>query len=156
MSYMFSDFWGVVKQDGDRGIVINALGSWDVATSVTTAEDIGRLTSEIVLKARSSDWSEQSFRNQSIYIAGDTVTYNEVFDLVQAASSGPVHRGELLTVPTLQERLNRSPDDILAKYRVAFGQGKGVVWAKGVTFNAVHDISVTTVKDWLVTNINTI
>lgn len=154
MSFMFSDFWGVVKRDGNNGFIINALGSWDVATTVTQAEDIGRLTAEIVLAARNSHWNDESPRNKEVYIAGDTVTYNDIFNLVQAASKKTVARGEEHTLSSLQRSLELKPGDTLAKYRVAFGRGEGVAWNKRATFNSNHGIPVTDVRSWLSTNID--
>jgi hypothetical protein len=156
MSYMFSDFWGVVKRNDDNDLIINALGSWDVATTITQAEDIGRLTAEIVLTLRNHHWDDDALKNRSVYIAGDTVTYNQIFDLVKAISQRPVIRGESASLINLQQKLEQDGGNILSKYQVAFGRGKGVAWDKGNTFNVLHRIPVTDVKSWLLTHFNSI
>src|ERR1700722_10277445 len=62
-SFLFEASFGVV--DLARNTV-NALGSWDNAVTVTTAEDIGALTAEIV-------FAEPRFVNEVVHVAGDTI-----------------------------------------------------------------------------------
>lgn len=45
MSFMFASVWGMVDVENET---VRAFGSWDHQITATTAEDIGRLTAEIV------------------------------------------------------------------------------------------------------------
>jgi hypothetical protein len=47
MSFLFEEFWGVVDVK-EKKWVVRALGSWENKVTVTTPEDIGRLTARIV------------------------------------------------------------------------------------------------------------
>jgi len=67
-SFLFEPSFGVV--DLARNTV-NALGGWDNAVTVTTAEDIGAVTTEIV-------FATPRIANQVVHVAGDTVTFAEL------------------------------------------------------------------------------
>jgi hypothetical protein len=63
-SFLFEPVFGVVDFDNDR---VNALGSLDTEVTLTTPDDIGALTAEIV-------FAQRAIRNEIVYLAGDTVT----------------------------------------------------------------------------------
>jgi len=48
MSFLFEEYWGVVVPLADDKIQVTALNSWDDMITTTTAEDIGRVTAELV------------------------------------------------------------------------------------------------------------
>lgn len=148
MSYLFSEFWGVVQRDGETGWVVNALNSWDTAVTVTTPDDIGKVTCAIVTFVMRNTPDSKSLFNSSVYIAGDTVTYGQLYDIVREVSEKPVRRGEELKMTTLEKSMSENLDDILRKYRVAFGRGKGVAWDKSTAFNYKHGIEVQSAKEW--------
>ncbi|KAF2094261.1 hypothetical protein NA57DRAFT_25285, partial [Rhizodiscina lignyota] len=149
MSYLFSSFWGVVtRSDNGDGWVVNALGSWDVSTTVTTPEDIGTATAEIVYTALTDTPEGNELKNRAVYIAGDTVSYAQLINIVRDATGQPTRKGEELKIPLLEERMKQKPEDILNKYRVAFGRGKGVSWDKASTFTHKHGISVQDARSW--------
>jgi uncharacterized protein YbjT (DUF2867 family) len=137
-SFLFEPSFGVV--DLERGLV-HALGSWDNAVTVTTAEDIGRLTAAILR-------AEPLLKNQVVYTAGDTVTYRRLADIVGTVLDRKIRR-ELWTVSQLAGELTQEPADSLRKYRLVFAQGRGVSWAKDGTFNEKNGIPVTDVEGWL-------
>jgi len=142
MNYLFEPDVGMVDLEHDT---VKALGSLDTAVTVTTPEDIGSLTAEIL-------FDEPRIRNEILYLAGDTVTYGELADTLAAVLERPFKRTEW-SVPFLLEQLAGDPDNMTAKYRAVFAQGRGVAWDKNQTFNARRGIPVTNVRDWIEQNL---
>ena len=118
-----------------------ALGSWDNAVTVTTPEDIGRLTAEIV-------FTEPEFADEVVHLAGDTISYRQLADIVESALRRPIAR-EVWTVQSLMEELSQAPGDSLRRYRAVFAGGRGMSWSKARTFNARQGIPVTDTASWL-------
>ncbi|CAO3457136.1 Putative oxidoreductase [Azospirillum argentinense] len=143
MSYLFEPAFGVVDLEKDA---VHALGSLDTAVTLTTPDDIGALTAEVV-------FAEPTIRNEIVFLAGDTVTYGEVADKLEMALGRPFSRLEW-TVPFLMEELARDPRNMMHKYRAAFAQGRGVAWDKAGTYNQRHAIPVTDVTAWIGANLN--
>lgn len=143
-SFLFEPSFGVVDV---ANRTVNALGSWDTEVTVTTAEDIGVLTAEII-QAR------PRIANEVVYVAGDTVTYGQVADIVERVRGAPVTRN-VWTVPYLLEDLNRNPHDAMRKYRAVFAQGIGVAWPKAQTYNAIHGVPTVTAEQWARGNVVT-
>ena len=137
-SFLFEPSFGVV--DLAEGVV-RALGAWNNAVTVTTPEDIGRLTTEIV-------FAEPEFADEVVHLAGDTITYARLADVVEQALGRPVRR-EVLTVPDLMADLAQSPDDVMLRYRAVFAIGRGMWWDKDATFSARRGIPVTDAASWL-------
>ena len=142
MSYLFEPEFGVVDL---KNSAVHALGSLDTAVTLTTPDDIGVLTAEIV-------FFEPTIRNEIVFLAGDTVTYGEVADKLEAALGRPFSRSEW-TVPFLMEELASDPQNMMRKYRAAFAQGRGVAWDKAGTFNQRNAIPVTDVAAWIGSNL---
>lgn len=140
-SFLFEPAFGVV--DLARNTV-NALGGWDNAVTVTTAEDIGALTTEIV-------FSEPRIANQVVYIAGDTVTYRQLADTIDRLMGTEVLR-RAWSVDELKRKLVQEPGDSLRKYRVVFAEGRGVAWDQQSTFNAQRGIAVSGLEEWMRSN----
>ena len=141
-SFLFEPSFGVV--DLDRNTV-NALGSWDNGVTVTTADDIGALTTEIV-------FAEPRIVDQIVYVAGDTVTYRQLADAVDDLLNLNVDR-TAWSVPDLKRKLADDPDDSIKKYRAVFAEGKGVAWDKSQTFNAQRGIVACGLDDWMRANL---
>jgi NmrA-like family protein len=137
-SFLFEPAFGVV--DLERNTV-RALGSWDTTVTVTTSEDIGSLTADIV-------FFEPRMANEIVYTAGDTISYRRLADVIDSILERKVRREEW-TLPALEAALAQAPDDSLRKYRVAFAKGRGVSWNRGKTFNARHNIEIADVAQWL-------
>lgn len=137
-SFLFEPSFGVVDLPNNT---VHALGDWDTALTVTTPEDIGRLTARIL-------FAEPALSNQVVFTAGDTLTYGQLADTVDA-SLGIQLKREAWSVPTLLAALVEDPDDNLKKYRAVFAQGHGVAWDPAVTFNAQQGIAVTDVAAWI-------
>ncbi|KTB79230.1 aromatic alcohol reductase [Pseudomonas syringae] len=141
-SFLFEPAFGVVDLNAGR---VNALGSLNTAVTVTTPEDIGRLTAAIVVH-------EPRIVNQVVYTAGDTLTYAELADLVERVTGRSIERCEW-SVAQLQTELAAMPDDPLRKYRAVFAMGRGVAWDIGHTYNAEHGLSVTSAEHWAQANL---
>lgn len=132
MSYLFEPDFGVVDLENHE---VHALGSLDNAVTLTTPDDIGVLTAEIM-------FFEPTIRNEVVFIAGDTVTYGEVADKLEAAT-GQTFKRSVWTVPFLMDELKNDPNNMMRKYRAAFAIGRGVSWPKTGTFNDRQGIAVT-------------
>ena len=136
-SFLFEPSLGVVDLQSH---VVHALGSLDTAITVTTAEDIGRLTAEILL-------AEPRMCNTVVYTAGDTITYRHLADVLESVVGQKFQREES-SVARLEEVLAQAPQDVMSKYRVVFAEGKGVAWEKKQTFNVQRRLDVTSVEQW--------
>lgn len=143
MSYLFEPEFGVVDLQNNA---VHALGSLDTAVTLTTPDDIGALTAEVV-------FTQPRIRNEIVFLAGDTVTYGEVADKLQAALGRTFSREEW-TEQYLLDELARDPQNMMRKYRAAFAQGRGVAWDKSGTFNQQRGIPVTDVASWINTNLS--
>jgi len=142
MSYLFEPEFGVVDLEEHA---VHALGSLDTAVTLTTPDDIGVLTAEVV-------FTQPRIRNDIVYLAGDTVTYGEVADKLQAALGKPFSRSTWSEEYLLGE-LARDPHNMMRKYRAAFAQGRGVAWDKSDSFNTQRAIPVTDVASWINANL---
>ncbi|RII74356.1 aromatic alcohol reductase [Pseudomonas monteilii] len=144
-SFLFEPCFGVVDLENRS---VNALGDWDTSVTVTTPQDIGKLTAKVVL-------SKPEITSKVIYTAGDTVSYRQLADLVDEALDCSVTR-HVWSIPFLQAELKKDPTDVLKRYRLVFAQGNdngaGVAWAKEVSYNFQENVKVSTVADWLKSN----
>lgn len=137
-SFLFEPAFGVVDLEGGR---VHALGSWDNRLTVTTPEDIGRLTAAILAH-------EPHIRDEVVYVAGDTFSYTQLADMVERHLGRGVER-ILWDMERLRSEIVAHPDDGMRKYHLAFARDTGVAWNKERTFNAAHGIAVTDVPAWL-------
>jgi len=144
-SFLFEPSFGVVDLENRT---VNALGDWDTSVTVTTPQDIGKLTANAVL-------SEPEITSKVIYTAGDTVSYRQLADLVDEALDCSVARN-VWTIPFLQAELKKEPTNVLKRYRLVFAQGNdngaGVAWNKEVSYNYMENVKVSTITDWLRSN----
>lgn len=136
-SFLFEPVFEVVDFEHDT---VNALGSPETSVTLMTPDDIGVLTAEIV-------FFEPRFRNEIVYLSGDTLTYGEVAGMLERVLGRPF-RQNVWTVPYLMDELAKDPTHHIKKYRAVFAQGRGVSWPKAGTFNARHAIPVTTAEAW--------
>ncbi|MDG6402348.1 aromatic alcohol reductase, partial [Pseudomonas quasicaspiana] len=121
------------------------LGTWDTQVTVTTPEDIGKLTAQII-------FAEPRLIDQVVYVAGDTLSYRQLADILDEKLGRTLTRVEW-AVPELNAALAEAPDDSLCKYRAVFALGKGVAWDKTRSFNATLGIEMTTAADWIEKNL---
>ena len=136
-SFLFEPIFEVVDFENST---VNALGSLETSVTLTTPEDIGKLTAEIV-------FYQPRFRNEIVYLSGDTVTYGQVASLLERVLGRPFKRN-VWTVPYLMQELEKDPTHHIKKYRAVFAQGRGVSWPKAGTFNERQSIQVTTAEQW--------
>jgi len=140
---MFTSFvvlpaFGLV--DLERGVV-RALGEWDYELSVTTPEDIGRLTAFVAANRR-------EFEDKIVHVAGDTFTYSELADTLEVVLGRAFNR-ERLSVSQLKADVAAQPDDVMRKYRLAFARKDGVAWPKDQTLNCELGMTVIDLMTWL-------
>lgn len=137
-SYLFEPGFGLIDAQSKT---VCALGDWKHALTLTTPEDIGKLTADIF-------FHQPTFKNEIVYIAGDTLTYSELADLMSAHWGTEVNR-KLLDGQKLQDDVQHNPRDVGANYRLAFARQDGVAWSKRNTYNHRQGISTTTASQWL-------
>jgi hypothetical protein len=138
MSFLFVPDFGVVDL---ASRTVRALGSWDNRITLTTPDDIGRVTAELVLDS-------QGLRNQCVYVAGDTLTYRQLADLLDERFGIKFCR-ELWDAEELARQMREDPNNGYVKYRDTFAQGKGVAWDQDKTVNSARGIKMTDVKAYL-------
>ncbi|KAJ8120196.1 hypothetical protein ONZ43_g3036 [Nemania bipapillata] len=138
VSFIFVPEFGLVDP---KSRTLRGLGSWDTRLSVTTPKDIGRVAAEIVYDPR-------GINRQVVYVAGDTVSYGDVADLVVKRFGGQWTR-ELWDMQTLKQKTEANPDNGMVKYQNVFGAGKGVAWDMVNTVNVQRGMEMQTVEDFL-------
>lgn len=138
MSFLFLPAFGVVDLGGKT---VRALGSWDAELTVTTAADIGRVAAEVA-------WDPRDVSRQVVYVAGDTVSYARVAELVRKRFGGEWKR-ELWDAGFLKEKLKERPDDGMLKYTNVWAVGKGVAWNMERTLNARRGIEMQGLERYL-------
>lgn len=133
MSFLFEPFWGIVdrrkrkEEDGvEEEVAVRCLRDWEHGVTVTDVHDIGRVLKRILA-------GNVQAENRVVYVAGDTVTYNDVASIVEKVVGHQVVR-EKWNVEHLQGELRRDPEDGIKKYRLVFA-GEGVYWEKEKTVN---------------------
>lgn len=138
MSFLFLPAFGVVDL---RERKLRALGSWDARLSLTTARDIGRMAAEVAYDPR-------DVSHQVVYIAGDTVTYSQVAELVQRRFGGEWTK-ELWDAKFLKRKLEERPDDGMLKYTNVWAVGRGVAWDMEKTLNRQRGIELQGLESYL-------
>ncbi|ORY07655.1 hypothetical protein BCR34DRAFT_603806 [Clohesyomyces aquaticus] len=139
MSFLFEPFWGVVAKEED-GFTVRALRSWEHKVTVTDVQDIGKTLARIVA-------GDVDSQDRVLYVAGDTVSYAELADVVGRVTGQKVKREEW-TIQHLKDELARDPEDVIKKYRVVFA-GDGVWWDKEGTVNYRLGIPVIDVETYV-------
>ncbi|KAL3434549.1 hypothetical protein BDV09DRAFT_169693 [Aspergillus tetrazonus] len=137
-SFLFERAFGVV--DAEKGVV-TALGSWENQVTVTGPADIGRVTAEIALGESFGD------PDNIVYVAGDTVSYERVADIVESVMGRAFERG-VRTVDAAKRDLAQDPENGLFKYQIVFGEGRGVAWNAEETWNAHRGMRLQTAEEW--------
>lgn len=162
MSFVFEEWFGVIvglgaalKAGGpeplsDEGswVVARCLGSWETRVTLTDVRDIGAVVAELV--AAPPPQSKDDGAGSIVFAAGQTVSYAELADVVQkvVGRRAKVQREEW-SLEYLRAELEKNPEDQTKKYRVLFGEGKGVAWDKEKTINAERNIESMGVEQWL-------
>lgn len=150
MSYLFEPWLGVVDVKDRARPVVRALGGWSTEVTVTTPEDIGRLTAAIFFAAIGG--KEQSLVNSVVHIGGDTISYGRLAEIVGEVVGSEVTKEEW-GMEKLRREFKEDPTNVLNKYRVVFGEGRGVAWDMAKTFNVQRGIPVTDALSWAKQNL---
>ncbi|KAJ9134416.1 NAD(P)-binding protein [Pleurostoma richardsiae] len=141
MSYLFLPDFGV---DLKRRTV-RALGGWENRVTVTIPKDIGVMVAEMVYVPG------ENTLDRVVLIGGDTITYGQLADALDAAYGTKFER-ELLDVPTLRKKLAEDPGNIWLKYRNVFADGVGVAWDKEKMLNYQRNIPLTGLEKYIEEN----
>ncbi|KAK3297251.1 uncharacterized protein B0H64DRAFT_440724 [Chaetomium fimeti] len=139
--FLFLRGFGVVDL---KGRVVRGLGAWGNRVTVTDVEGIGRAVAEVVFEPGETE-------NRVVYVAGDTVSYGEVADIVEAGFGGGFKR-ELWDRDFLRERLEQEPEDLMLKYQNVFGAGVGVSWEMERTLNYRRGVKLTDLRKYVEDN----
>ena len=138
VSFLFEPELGIVDL---KNASVRALGRLDNALTVTTAEDIGTLTAEAL-------FADAPITDSVVYLAGDTTSYEGLAQILERVFARQFSRS-VWTIGELERALATSPNDQLAKYRLVFGQGRGVSWPKEKSFNWRLRLPALGIDDWL-------
>ena len=138
-SFLFEADFGVVNL---ASRTVHALGDAEFALTLTTPEDIGRLTASLFFHT-------PAISNEVIYIAGDTLTYTQLTALL-GQHFATDFTCQVERIATLKAANINAPHDRYAAYRLAFAREDGVSWPMVNTYNYREGIEVTSVKQWLV------
>lgn len=142
-SFLFETWFGVVNVHNGT---VCALGSWENRVTLTTPEDIGKVTAEIVFD------KQDQFANKPIFIGGDTISYGNLAELVENVT-GKTMQKAVLKMNDAQAALATDPENNVLKYQIVFGLGRGVSWDLSETWNWKRGITMTTAEEWAAKNL---
>jgi hypothetical protein len=158
MSFVFEDWFGVVEglagelkgensNDSESAVLVRGLGGWSNQVTLTAVEDIAKVVADILVNP-----VERNDKNGSIvYTAGQTVTYGQLADIIERVV-GAKNRGvkrEDWPVEYHEEEWRKDKENQLKKYRLLFGEGRGVSWDEGKTLNVQRGLVTVGVEEWL-------
>ncbi|KAI4954994.1 hypothetical protein J4E86_006305 [Alternaria arbusti] len=128
MSFLFEQFWGIVdrSEEGEGKVVVRCLREWDHKVTVTDVNDIGRVLARVVV-------GDVEAEDRVLYIAGDTISYGQLVDIVKRVSGKQVEQ-EAWGLEHLKNELDSAPEDGIKKYRLVFARD-GVWWEISGTVN---------------------
>jgi hypothetical protein len=135
-SFLFREDFGVINLSEK---VIHALGDWQHSLTLTSCEDIGALTVEVL-------FHQPEVLDQVVFVSGDTVTFQEIADKMEGLFGTGFER-VLWNCTYLEQKLNDDPDDIFHRYRLVFTH-PGVTWPMDETFNKRNNIPTTGIVEW--------
>ncbi|CAN8097593.1 unnamed protein product [Discula destructiva] len=142
MGYLFLAEFGVVDLETR---VVRALGDWQNKVTVTTPEDIGRVTADIVVRPEGTV-------DRVVYIGGETISYGQVADTLDETMGFEFDRWRW-DLDFLRDRQKRHPDNLWYKYQRIFGDGTGIWWDQETTLKSQRGIEMTTVRDYITATI---
>ncbi|KAK6355354.1 hypothetical protein TWF696_004463 [Orbilia brochopaga] len=143
-SFVFYEPFGIVNK-GER--TVTALGGWENKVTLTAAEDIGRMTADVIYERFAGKRSDGV-----VYIAGQTVTYAQIADDIEKKWGGQPVQRKVLDLKTLRDNLERDPENQLARYQLVFGEGVGCSWDAANTYNQEKGFKMTNFREWMDTH----
>jgi hypothetical protein len=143
-SFLFSPDLGVVTfgEDG-HSAEVHALGSWENGITLTTAEDIGRITAALLL--------DGEIPNGVVYIAGDATTFGGVAALLESKGWQVARR--LSTLEQLERRLKDDGSNIGLRYQIIWANAIGVSWSVEDSWNGRKEIRGESLEKWVERNL---
>ena len=144
---IFTDFlvsYPIVGIDLQAGVA-QAPASWATKLNTTPMEEVGWLVAAAVVDPQA--------RNTRLY-SGETVTFGEVVDLVDAARGKPLER-RVRTVEEAQKAVEANTNDWAARLVSTLADGRGVWWPAGKNYAAKYQPQhkPVTVADWIAANV---
>jgi NmrA-like family len=145
---IFADFlvdpsspFGVVQEDGPDRWVVRALGGWANRVTATKVADIAKAVEALVY--------EEPDTEGVVFIAGQTVSYEEVADAIEALVSKGQVRRENWSLDSLVKALEADPENGIKKYRTAFAVGTGMSWDQESTWNRRKGVAFAGLREWV-------
>ncbi|KAK4217184.1 NAD(P)-binding protein [Rhypophila decipiens] len=139
MSFLlFEKAFGVVDFEGRK---VTALGGWENKVTLTAAEDIGRVVAELVYVPGGSE-------NKVVFVAGETVSYREVAEILERAVGGNWEK-KVLDGEGVREEVKSNPEDGMIKYRSVFAAGMGTAWDVARTVNYERGMKMVGLEEYL-------
>ena len=128
MSFLFEQFWGIVdrSKEEDGKVVVRCLRDWNHKVTVTDVNNIGRVLARVIA-------GDVEAEDRVLYIAGDTISYGQLADMVKRVSGKQVEQ-EAWNIGHLKKELDAAPEDGIKKYRLVFARD-GVWWEMDRTVN---------------------
>jgi NmrA-like family. len=140
-SFLFREDFGVVSLEKKK---VHALASWNHALTLTSCEDIGKLTVEIL-------FHKPEILNHVVFVSGETATFEQIANQLEKFYNIPFER-ILWDNNTLINALEDDPENIFHKYRLVFTD-PGVSWPMEQTFNFRQQLPTVGIRNWLAANI---
>ncbi|MDT0677946.1 NmrA family NAD(P)-binding protein [Autumnicola musiva] len=139
-SFLFREDFGVIRLSEKK---VNALGDWQNSLTLTSCDDIGKLTITVL-------FHKPEIIDEVVFVSGETLTFKEIADRVEEFFNFKIDR-VLWDENFLKSELAEEPDDNLKKYRLVFTD-PGVSWPMSKTFNFQNDISTLNLNQWMKEN----
>lgn len=140
-SFLFREDFGVISLTDKK---VTALGSWQGFLTLTSCEDIGHLTVEIL-------FHQPEILDQVVFVAGDTLTFEEISNKLEGIFNVEFDR-KLLDIPQLEKEVKDDPENVFNRYRLVFTH-PGVTWPMSQTFNDQNNIPTADLEQWIKSNI---
>lgn len=141
LEYGISPFLGIDIANA----TVTAPYSFDAKFSTTKVSDIAHLTAELLLRRE-----ESSVKNQVVLLSGDTLSYNEVHHILEEHFKKPFKKVVVSKEEAVAAWKNDVKfEDFVSRFRVIFGEQKGVFWSESWNSKHAKDIKVTTVKEYV-------
>jgi len=139
MSFLFEQFWGIMdrSEEEEGKVVVRCLKDWDHKVTVTDVNDIGRVLARVIA-------GDVEAEDRVLYIAGDTISYRQLADIVKRVSGKQVEQ-EAWSIEHLKKELDSAPEDGIKKYRLVFARD-GVWWEMDRTVNKALDMDMMDVE----------
>ncbi|SHM50856.1 NmrA-like family protein [Chitinophaga jiangningensis] len=140
-SFLFREDFGVISLETKT---IHALGDWNHSLTLTSCEDIGKLTVQIL-------FHQPEFVNEVVFVSGETATFTQIAERVEEVFDTTFER-VLWSREYLSSALQQDPDNVFNKYRMVFTH-PGVKWPMEKTFNYHVQIPTIGIVDWAKKNL---